>query len=119
MKKFISPELIRKYLTGKCTPEEVAKVLEWYESGEQEPDPLAYFTPQRRIALKKKMYSTCVDRIRSHKACSNSVLSGLIRQRAMMRGVEAGVPLFAAIRIVSHQPETFETGAKALIGTIP
>src|SRR5690606_15268265 len=119
MKKFISPELIRKYLTGKCTPEEVAKVLEWYESGEQEPDPLAYFTPQERIALKEMMYSNVVDRIRSQKAYPNPVFSGLIRQRVILGGVAAAILLFAAIRIVLHQPETFETGTQAVIGTIP
>src|SRR5690606_26494708 len=47
------------------------------------------------------------------------VFSGLIRQRVILGGVAAAILLFAAIRIVLHQPGTFETGTQAVIGTIP
>jgi len=52
MKKDISPELIRKYLNGQCTPQEAAAVEEWYNSFEDEPGDDAMLSSEQRDKLK-------------------------------------------------------------------
>lgn len=52
MKKDISPELIRKYLNGQCTPRETLMVDEWYNSFDGEPDSISTLSQEQRDELK-------------------------------------------------------------------
>jgi len=52
MKKDISPELIRKYLNGRCTPAEAAAVDEWYNSFDGEPDAISMLSQKQQDELK-------------------------------------------------------------------
>lgn len=52
MKKDISPELIRKYLSARCTPQETVIVNEWYNSFEDEHDSIAMLSPEQQEELK-------------------------------------------------------------------
>jgi transmembrane sensor len=52
MKKDISPDLIRKYLNGQCTPQETLTVNEWYNSFDGEPDIISTLSAKQRGELK-------------------------------------------------------------------
>lgn len=52
MKDDISPELIRKYLNGQCTLEEIVIVNDWYNSFENEHDPISMLTLNEQDELK-------------------------------------------------------------------
>src|SRR3546814_17717324 len=56
MKRELTPELIRRYLNGDCTPAEATEVREWYDSFENHTDPLAFLSPRERETLKRRMY---------------------------------------------------------------
>lgn len=106
MKQSISPELIRKYLAGNCSAEEAAKVLEWYDSAEQDPDPLDRLTPQERVALKEMMYTNVMEQIRSRRALPSPVLFGIRRQRLVLGGMAAAIGLFAAVTLLLYNPKS-------------
>ena len=55
MKKDISPELIRKYIGGGCTPDETERVHDWYASFEKEADPLIDTGLKEQLELKMRM----------------------------------------------------------------
>ncbi|MNK03679.1 fec operon regulator FecR [compost metagenome] len=55
MKKAISPDLIRKYIGGACTPEEVEAVHQWYVAFENEPDPIIDLETKAQLELKMRM----------------------------------------------------------------
>lgn len=55
MKKDISPELIRKYIGGGCTPDETERVHRWYASFEKEADPLIDLELKEQLELKMRM----------------------------------------------------------------
>lgn len=55
MKKDISPELIRKYIGGACTPDEMERVHRWYASFENEADPLTDLELKEQLELKMRM----------------------------------------------------------------
>ena len=55
--KPISQELIRKYLKGDCTPEEIQDVIEWYDSFEHVHDPYQDLSTAQQEALKTRMRS--------------------------------------------------------------
>jgi transmembrane sensor len=52
MKKDISPELIRKYLNGQCTPQEAIAVDEWYNSFDGDSDGISMLSTKQRDELK-------------------------------------------------------------------
>ncbi len=52
----ITPELVRKYLSGECTPEEKAAVDEWYQSFDDHPDPLRFLDAAEQERLKSSMF---------------------------------------------------------------
>ncbi|MHB1178948.1 MAG: FecR family protein [Daejeonella sp.] len=52
MKKDISPELIRKYLSGQCTLQETVIVNEWYNSFEDEQDSISMLSFKQQDELK-------------------------------------------------------------------
>jgi ferric-dicitrate binding protein FerR (iron transport regulator) len=51
----VSPELIQKYLSGACSPEEEAMVLNWYNSFESKTDPYDQLNVQQRQELRLRM----------------------------------------------------------------
>lgn len=57
MKHNISPELIRKYLNGKCNQAEIEEVQDWYQSFEVNKDPLAELDESERLVLRGMMLS--------------------------------------------------------------
>lgn len=65
MENSISPELIRKYLTGECSPEEAAKIRDWYDSFEDDEDPLVSLSPGERTALREMMFSQVMNQLES------------------------------------------------------
>ncbi|SMC86323.1 FecR family protein [Pedobacter africanus] len=65
MNKNISPELIRKYIGGNCTPEEMETVHNWYASFENEPDPLIDLELKEQLELKMRMLGRIRTNIRS------------------------------------------------------
>ncbi len=62
MEKEILQNLIQKYLKDECSPEEIAIVHKWYNSFEQEPDPMAGLSLSQQQQLKQRLLS----RIRSN-----------------------------------------------------
>jgi transmembrane sensor len=55
MKYQITPELLHKYLDGECTPNEAFMLYQWYDSMEEEADPLAELSAIEQEALKMLM----------------------------------------------------------------
>ena len=51
----IPKELIKKYFRGECTEEERAKIQKWYNSLDQEADPIASLSHDEREQLKERM----------------------------------------------------------------
>jgi transmembrane sensor len=51
----ISPELIEKYLSGKCNAEEEAAVLTWFNAPENEPDAYEQLSPEAKQALEDRL----------------------------------------------------------------
>lgn len=68
MNKNISPELIRKYIGGSCTPEEIETVHNWYASFENEPDPLIDVELKEQLELKMRMLGRIRTNIKSASA---------------------------------------------------
>lgn len=68
MNKNISPELIRKYIGGSCTPEEIETVHNWYASFENEPDPLIDLELKEQLELKMRMLGRIRTNIKSASA---------------------------------------------------
>lgn len=57
MSNNISPELIRKYLNGECSPAEINEVQNWYQSFEVNEDPLVELDESERLVLRGMMLS--------------------------------------------------------------
>lgn len=55
MQKRVPSQLIEKYLAGKCSVEEEAKLYEWYHSFNGSPDPLYLSSKREKKELKMKM----------------------------------------------------------------
>jgi transmembrane sensor len=55
MNNNISPELIRKYLNGRCSPAEINQVQDWYQSFEANQDPLVELDESERLVLRGLM----------------------------------------------------------------
>jgi len=55
MEKDILRKLIEKYLKGNCTSEEVAVIYEWYNSFEQDQDPVDFISSQQQQELKLRL----------------------------------------------------------------
>ena len=62
MKKDILPGIIEKYLKGNCTPEEIADVHRWYNSFDQDEDPIDTFSYEEQQQLKQRL----ITRIRTN-----------------------------------------------------
>ena len=61
--RYPSPELLEKYLAGRCTPDEARQVEQWYDSFENQPD-LAQAHPQtQQPAYSRKMLQQIRQRI--------------------------------------------------------
>jgi hypothetical protein len=73
--KQISPELIQRYLNGNCTSEEEVRVLDWYNSFENEPDPYFKLTDDQQQQLQKRMLGNIELNIQKHTSRINNVLS--------------------------------------------
>jgi ferric-dicitrate binding protein FerR (iron transport regulator) len=67
MKKEISPELIKKYLAGQCSPEELQLVNRWYDSFEKEDGLIHSVEEQQQFNLKMKMLSRIKKNIHQQK----------------------------------------------------
>lgn len=100
MKRNLSPELIRKYLAGECSPEETARIREWYDSFESETDPLCFLSPAERDELKEMMYGQVMQRLRTRKALPRlSLFSGKTRY-LWIGGSAAAVLLFFGLSVL-------------------
>lgn len=55
MKKSISADLIRKYIAGTCSPEEMDKVHEWYDAFESVDDAVIDMDLKQQLKLKVRM----------------------------------------------------------------
>jgi ferric-dicitrate binding protein FerR (iron transport regulator) len=64
MKKELSPELIRKYLAGECSPQERQLVDEWYDSFEHQDGLVDSLNEQQQQDLKMRMLGTVKTDIR-------------------------------------------------------
>ncbi|WP_413668378.1 FecR family protein [Mucilaginibacter sp. Mucisp86] len=60
----ISPELIEKYLAGKCNADEEATVLNWFNAPENEPDAYEQLSPEAKQALEDRLMSGIREKIR-------------------------------------------------------
>lgn len=94
MERNLSPELIRKYLSGECSPEEAVRVREWYDSFEGEPDPLCFLSQAERDALKELMYDEVMQRLRAQKALPRLSLFSGKRRYLLAGGAAAALLLF-------------------------
>ncbi|WP_207426984.1 FecR family protein [Pedobacter sp. SYSU D00535] len=63
MEQIIPKELIEKYLQGKCSPEEEQKLQSWYNSFEDEPDPMAQLSEEAQNLLKERMLIAIKERV--------------------------------------------------------
>jgi transmembrane sensor len=52
----ITPQLIRKYLSNTCTPQEREAVEEWYRNFDDDPDPLRFMDEAEQANLQRSMY---------------------------------------------------------------
>lgn len=111
MERFVSPELIRNYLAGKCTPQEVARIREWYDSFEQETDPIDSLSPQERAALKEMMYTEVMHRLRSRDALPRPALFWVKRRQAIIGGAAAVLLLFVGVNVLFDQGNVPVTGS--------
>ena len=112
MEKEILQKLIQKYLKDDCTPEEIAIVHKWYNSFEQEPDPIAELSPSQQQQLRQRL----LNRIRSN----TNYLDKSVQRRESRRTIPASVnyalsgiaaifilvigTFFYQKRSVSHEP---------------
>lgn len=71
MKKGISRELIQKYLNGTCSVEEAGLIYEWYDSFEEEADPLLQLSGEEREELRKRL----LDHIRENIAIQGNEIA--------------------------------------------
>jgi transmembrane sensor len=55
MKFFITPQLLYKYIDGKCTDEEIFMLHQWYDSFEDQEDPFDALTEQEQEVMKMLM----------------------------------------------------------------
>ncbi len=94
MKYQITPELLHKYVDGECTPEEAFMLYQWYDSFEQQADPLAGLNAIEQEALKLLM-------LNNFKA-SLSVGAGevVIKKRPLVRPLYALAGIAATLLIV-------------------
>ncbi|WP_426587349.1 FecR family protein [Mucilaginibacter sp. R-33] len=60
----ISPELIEKYLAGKCNADEEAAVLNWFNATENEPDAYDQLSPEAKQALEDRLILGIREKIR-------------------------------------------------------
>lgn len=63
MKQPISIELLEKYVHGKCTPDEIALVKDWYLSFESEPDHVSNLNLSEERALEEHIYNQILSTI--------------------------------------------------------
>lgn len=99
MERNLSPELIRKYLSGECLPEEAERVREWYDSFEGEPDPLCFLSQAERDALKEMMYDEVMQRLRARRALPELLFSAK-RMYLLLGGAAAAVLLFFGLSVL-------------------
>jgi transmembrane sensor len=64
----ITPEIIRKYLNNSCSAEEREAVDAWYQSFDQEPDPLRLMNTGEQDSLQRSLYN----RFKNSLAASNT-----------------------------------------------
>ena len=100
----ISQELIRRYLAGKCTPEEAARIREWYNSFEQEPDLMDALSAEERAALKEAMYREILYRLDTYKALPRPALLSRKTGLFILSGAAAVFLLFIGLRIIFDSP---------------
>jgi transmembrane sensor len=55
MNFFVTPELLYKYIDGQCTDEEIFMLFQWYDSFEDQDDPLDGMSEQEQQVLKMLM----------------------------------------------------------------
>ncbi|MXV15770.1 FecR family protein [Hufsiella ginkgonis] len=65
MKKFISIEIIRRYLAGSCSQEESEAVSEWFNSYGSVADELVELTPEEREAFEKRLFDQILHDIKN------------------------------------------------------
>src|SRR3546814_148262 len=140
MKRELTPELIRRYLNGDCTPAEATEVREWYDSFENHTDPLAFLSPRERETLKRRMYDEIMLCLQTKGALSdeessvhagddrlpwggasprtgNSPLRPVFSRRHLLRfigGAAAVVLVLLGVRAMFETPVTSETAENCL-----
>lgn len=73
MEKDILRKLIEKYLKGGCTPEEVAAIHKWYNSFEEEQDPVDFISSQQQQELKQRLLTNIKRNIASDSLRSEEI----------------------------------------------
>ncbi|QEC53769.1 FecR family protein [Anseongella ginsenosidimutans] len=104
MKRIISPELIRDFLAGKCTAEEAAFVRKWYDSFEQEAEPMSVLSPEERTSLKEMMYNEVMQRLRMHNALPRPTLFSTRRRPVFLGAAAAALLLLIALGVLLDRP---------------
>ncbi len=105
MEKDILQKLIEKYLKGNCTPEEVAAIHEWYNSFEQEQDPIDFISSEQQQELKQRLLSRIRTNIASLDIESKQPDSGGYISRTLiysLSGVAAMIILAVGLVFFSH-----------------
>ncbi|WP_207536084.1 FecR family protein [Desertivirga arenae] len=62
MKPKAPSELIKKFLKGEASQEEVEKLYQWYDSFEQLADPTSQISEKEKVHLKKRMFENIVEK---------------------------------------------------------
>jgi ferric-dicitrate binding protein FerR (iron transport regulator) len=114
MKKEISPELIKKYLAGECSPEELRLVNRWYNSFENEEGLISSLDEQQQLDLKSKMLSKVKKNIHQQKKITATTkvdrnLSNrfaLYAKIAAMTVIVAGLSFFIINYSTINNPDT-------------
>lgn len=109
MKK-ISPDILEKYVAGKCSPEERRLVDEWFSQQEDEQEDPRLYDPIERADLDKKMLAKIRATVREDSdAHGNSIRQNNRPRKSIMRTMYRAAIGFAAVLIVGFSVYFFNT----------
>lgn len=64
MSEPVSVSLIKKYLSGQCSPEETNRVLEWFDAFDGLPDDIAGLSASEKQVLEERLFSSILHQIK-------------------------------------------------------